>query len=464
MAASIPSVKEHLERARSGSIRLGEFVQETIEKSRVIQKRYTPFITINGKPEAPKAKGRLFGLAVSVKDNICTKNIQTTAGSKILEGYIPPFDATCIKKIKDEGAFLIGKTAQDEFGFGTFSVNTPYSIPKNPFDVKRTCGGSSGGAGCITAAADFPQIAISESTGGSITAPAAFTGTVGLTPTYGRVSRYGLIDYSNSMDKIGVIGKSVYDCALMLSIISGHDTLDSTSSSLPVEDFTKYLGGGVKGLRVGIPKEYFSEGVDARISKLVKDGITKLEGMGAECDEISLPSTAYSIPAYYLIAVSEASTNLAKYCGLRYGLQEEISGNFDEYFSKIRTEGFGEEAKRRVLLGTYARMAGFRDRYYLKALKVRADIIKEFKQAFKRFDVLITPSMPVLPPEFSKIKSLTPLQNYYMDILTTAPNMAGMPTISIPAGLIEGLPAGMQVIADQFKESNLMKVSGALGI
>ena len=408
---------------------------------------------------AQRRRGRLYGLAVSVKDNICTKGIQTTAGSKILEGYIPPFDATCIERIKNEGATVIGKTAQDEFGFGTFSVNTSYSIPKNPFDIERTCGGSSGGAGCITAAADFPHVAIAESTGGSITAPAAFTGTVGLTPTYGRVSRYGLVDYSNSMDKIGVIGKRVYDCALMLSVISGHDPLDSTSSKLPTEDFTKILNADLKGAKIGLPKEYFSEGVDKRISKIVRDKAAMLEAMGAKCEETSLPSTAYAIPSYYLIAVSEASTNLAKYCGLRYGLQEDIAGNFDEYFTKVRTKGFGEEAKRRIILGTFARMAGFRDRYYFKALKIRATIIKEFKQAFKKYDALITPSMPVIPPKFSDIKNLTPLQNYYMDILTTAPNMAGMPTISMPAGRIDGLPVGMQIIADQFNEGSLIKIA-----
>jgi aspartyl-tRNA(Asn)/glutamyl-tRNA(Gln) amidotransferase subunit A len=456
------SVQEYLSGTRGGSVSVEDSVNEAIEKSKRIQKRYTPFITINEQAEAPKARGRLFGLAVSVKDNICTKGLQTTAGSKILGGYIPPFDATCIEMIKREGAFVVGKTAQDEFGFGTFSVNTVYSIPKNPFDTGRSCGGSSGGAGCLTAAADFPHVAIAESTGGSITAPAAFTGTVGLTPTYGRVSRYGLVDYSNSMDKIGVIGRSVYDCALMLSVISGYDPLDSTSSKTPQEDFTRLLNANPKGLKVGMPKEYFSEGVDRRISKAVRDKASKLEGLGVECREISLPSTAYAIPSYYLIAASEASTNLAKYCGLRYGLQEEISGNFDEYFTNVRTNGFGDEAKRRILLGTYARMAGFRDRYYFKALKVRAAIIREFRQAFKGLDALITPSMPVIPPKFSEIKNLTPLQNYYMDILTTAPNMAGMPTISMPAGLIEGLPVGMQIIADQFKEGNLMKVAGIL--
>ena len=459
MAAKRLSVEEYLSGAKEGSISAADSIKEAVAKSKEIQKKYSPFITINEKAEVSKTKGRLYGLAVSVKDNICTKGIQTTAGSKILEGYIPPFDATCIEKIKNEGATIIGKTAQDEFGFGTFSVNTRLSIPKNPSDVERTCGGSSGGAGCITAAADFPHVAIAESTGGSITAPAAFTGTIGLTPTYGRVSRYGLVDYSNSMDKIGVLGNRVYDCALMLSIISGHDPLDSTSSELPTEDFTKYLNADLKGVKIGLPMEYFSEGVDKRISKNVRDKAALLESLGAKCEETSLPSTPYAIPSYYLIAVSEASTNLAKYCGLRYGFQKDITGNFDEYFTKVRTEGFGEDAKRRIILGTFARMAGFRDKYYFKALRIRATIIKEFKQAFKKYDALITPSMPVVPPKFSDIKNLTPLQNYYMDILTTAPNMAGMPTISMPVEKVDGLPVGMQIIADQFKEGNLIKIA-----
>ena len=462
MVALIPSIKEHLRLVAEGSASVEDLVKESIEKSLLIQKKYTPFITINEKAVAPTARGRLYGLAVSIKDNICTKDIQTTAGSKVLEGYIPPFDATCVERIKEQGAFIIGKTAQDEFGFGTFSINTPYQVPRNPLDTERTCGGSSGGAGCITAASNFPHVAIAESTGGSITAPAAFTGTVGLTPTYGRVSRYGLIDFSNSMDKIGVIGKCVYDCALMLSVIAGHDELDSTCSREPAEDFTASIGKDIKGLRIGLPKEYFSEGVDKRISKLVMSKAAELESQGAEVEELSLPFTKYSIPAYYLIAVSESSTNLAKYCGLRYGLQEELSGNFDQYFSKVRADGFGEEAKRRIILGTYARMAGYRDKYYLKALRVRTEIIREFKLAFKKYDVLITPSMPVLPPKFSEIKSLTPLQVYNFDILTTAPNMAGMPHISVPAGLIDGLPAGMQIIANHFKEGVAIKVASAL--
>ncbi len=251
MPGKILSVKDHIQAAKAGNIALATFIKDVLERSEEIQKNYGPFVTINKSAKASTKKGALFGLPISVKDCVCTKGIQTTAGSKILEGYMPPFNATCIEKVEAAGGIIIGKTTQDEFGFGTFNVNTKYSIPKNPFDTERSCGGSSGGAGCLTAAADFPHAAIAESTGGSITAPAAFTGTVGLTPTYGRVSRYGLIDYSNSMDKIGVIGKCVYDTALLLSVIAGHDALDSTSSTQPVPDFTGFVGKDVSKLRIG---------------------------------------------------------------------------------------------------------------------------------------------------------------------------------------------------------------------
>lgn len=458
----IESVRDYLEAVKSGEIKVEDFLSEVIEKSEKIQKAYSPFITIDKKAKPSATKGMLYGLPVSVKDSICTNGMQTTAGSKILEGYMPPFDATCVANIRDGGAAIIGKTAMDEFGFGTFSTNCAYGVPKNPLDAERSCGGSSGGAGCITAAADFPHIAIAQSTGGSITAPAAFTGTVGLTPTYGRVSRYGLIDYANSMDKIGVISKCVYDSALMLSVISGHDPLDSTSSERKKEDFTRSVGSDVKGMKIGMPKEYFSSGVDAKIAKLVRDQADKLQKSGAKIEETSLPLTKYAMPSYYMIALSEASTNLAKFCGLRYGLQKEIRGNFDEYFSKIRTEGFGEEAKRRIILGTYARMAGYRDAYYLKAFKVRAKIIDEFKRAFSKYDALITPSMPVLPPKFSEISKLSPIQVYNMDVMTTAPNMAGMPTLSVPVGRVSGLPVGMQIISDHFMEGKALAVGAKI--
>jgi len=428
-----------------------------LDKAKEIQKKYSPFITIADKET--KGKGRLAGIAISVKDNICTAGMQTTAGSKILEGYIPPFNASCVEKVLKEGAFIIGKTAQDEFGFGTFSVNCAYGIPKNPLDTSRSCGGSSGGASCITAAADFPHIAIAESTGGSISCPAAFTGTVGLTPTYGRVSRWGLVDYANSLDKIGCIGKTVKDVALLLSIISGKDEYDSTVLDAQ-EDFMKYLKPSVKGMKIGVPKEYF-ENVDQKISKIIWDAIKKLEYLGASYKEVSLPNTKYSLASYYIIAMAESSTNLAKYCGMRYGMHQTLQGNFDEYFSAVREKGFGEEAKRRIILGTFARMAGWRDAYYLKALKVRTKVIEDFKQAFKKFDVLAAPTMPVIAPKFSEIEKLEPIEVYMMDILTVAPNLAGIPMISVPCGLVDKMPVGLHLMGDHLQEGKIIQAAHA---
>ncbi len=460
MVSLITSVKEHVKASTGGSIDLNEFFHKIIGECREIQEKYSPFITMKENISASHGNGILFGVPISAKDCICTADMRTTAGSKVLENYMPPYDATCITKAKAAGASLIGKTAQDEFGFGTFTANCAYSVPKNPYDAKRSCGGSSGGAACLTAAARFPHIAIAESTGGSITAPAAFTGTVGITPTYGRVSRYGLIDYSNSMDKIGVIAKSVDDAALGLSAIAGHDPKDSTSSPRPYDDIIDGLS--VKGMKVGIPMEYFSDKIDGRISKLVLDRIKSLESHGIECEEMSLPLTLYAVPAYYLIAVSEASTNLAKYCGLRYGTQGDMDGNFDSYFTKIRSGSFGEEAKRRIILGTFARMAGFRNAYYIKALKVRSLIIKEFKKAFGKYDALMAPSMPMLAPTFKEIGELSPAQVYSMDMLTAPSNLACMPTISLNAGMISNLPAGIQIIGDHFEERKIIALGRAL--
>jgi aspartyl-tRNA(Asn)/glutamyl-tRNA(Gln) amidotransferase subunit A len=436
-------------------------MKDILEKSREIQKKYSPFITIADKIAdkiETKSKGRLSGIAISVKDNICTAGMQTTAGSKILAGYLPPFNATCVEKILKEGGFVLGKTALDEFGFGTFSVNCAYGIPKNPLDTSRSCGGSSGGASCLTAAADFQHIAIAESTGGSISCPAAFTGTVGLTPTYGRVSRWGLIDYANSLDKIGCIGKTVKDVALLLSIISGSDEYDSTVLDLPAEDFTKCLKNDVKGMKIAVPKEYF-ENVDEKITKVVWSAIKKLEDAGASYKEISLPHTNYSLPAYYIIAMAESSTNLAKFCGMRYGLHLPLQGNFDEYFSTVRAGGFGEEAKRRIILGTFARMAGWRDAYYLKALKVRTKVIEDFKKVFGNFDVLAAPTMPVVAPRFSDIEKLEPIQVYMMDILTVAPNLAGIPMISVPCGSVQGLPVGLHLMGDHLQEKKILQAA-----
>ena len=433
---------------------------DILTRAREIDERYHTFITIADSLET-EGEGRLAGYAVSVKDNVCTEGMQTTAGSKILEGYVPPFDATVVAKCKAEGASIIGKTTQDEFGFGTFNVNTPYSVPLNPHDPERSCGGSSGGAACLTAVADFPHLAISESTGGSISCPASFCGVVGITPTYGRTSRWGLVDYANSLDKIGVMGKTVEEAALLLSVISGPDDYDSTVAQVPQEDFTGNLVDSVEGIKVGVPDEYFGEGIDDGVSDQVWRAIKRFEEMGAQVTKVSLPHTGVSLASYYIIAMAEASTNLAKFCGLRYGLHLPLEGNFDEYFSKVRAEGFSDEVKRRVILGTFTRMAGYRDAYYLKALKVRTRVIEDFKEAFSDVDILAAPTMPVVAPRFDEIAKLEPIQHYMMDVLTVAPNLAGIPMISVPCGDVGGLPVGLHLMADHLQEGALIQAAHA---
>lgn len=408
-----------------------------IQEAKELNKKYSFFVSIN-----EDAKG----VPIAVKDNICTKGILTTAGSKILHNYYPVFDATVIEKLKKKGFSVMGKTTMDEFGFGTFSTNSAYGIPKNPHDPKRSCGGSSGGSAGYVATSKYAKFAIGQSTGGSITCPAAFCGVVGLTPTYGLVSRYGLIDFANSLDKIGVLSKTVYDASACLNIIAGYDSRDSTSVNVKLK---KSPGK----LKIGIPKEYF-EHTDKRIvDKIIK----LLDSFDIKYKEISLPHTKYAISSYYIISLAEASTNLAKFCGLRYGLSsnpEEMG--FNDYFTEIRNKGFGEEAKRRILLGTYTRMAGYRDQYYLKAMKVRTLIIQDFKKAFKQVDVLAAPSMPMIAPTFAEIKKLTPLQHYSSDILTVAPNLSGIPQLSVPVGTLDKMPIGIQLLSDHFNENQII--------
>jgi len=432
-----------------------------LEQAHSINRRYRAFNHVAEALEA-EGRGRLTGFHVSVKDNVCVKGMPSTAGSKVLGGYMPPFDATVVAKCRLEGAAILGKTAQDEFGGGTFNVNTPYSVPLNPHDSERSPGGSSGGAAVVTAAADFPHLAIAESTGGSISCPASFCGVVGITPTYGRTSRWGLIDYANSLDKIGCMGKTVRDAALLLSVISGPDRYDSTVLHAQVEDYVAYAGKPVKGLRVGVPREYFGEGVDQGVSDVVWGGVKRLEDQGADVREVSLPFTRYSLSSYYIIAMAEASTNLAKYCGLRYGLHLPLEGSFDEYFSAVRSAGFGDEAKRRIILGTYARMAGYRDAYYLKALKVRTLVIEDFRRVYRDVDVLAAPSMPVVAPRFDEIAELEPIQHYMMDILTLAPNLDVVPMVSVPCGESHGMPVGLHVMADYMGEGDMIRAAAAV--
>lgn len=405
-------------------------------------------------------KGKLLGVPISVKDCICVKGVESRAGSKILQGYKPLFNATVIENAKREGAIVIGKTAQDEFGFGTFSNNVgiDFTPPKNPWDRKRSCGGSSGGSAGFTALTKLSHASIGQSTGGSIACPASFCGVVGLTPTYGLVSRYGLIDYANSLDKIGSLGKTVEDAALLLEAIAGYDVNDSTSLRKEKEEYSKEQPG--KNLKVGIVKEFFS-GCEEAVQKECNKAVDKLQG--ASVEEVSLPLNAkYGIPAYYLVSTAEASTNLARYCGMRYGLHERLEGNFNDYFSRVRSKGFGEEAKRRILLGTFARMAGFRDAYYLKAMRVRTRLIKEFKQAFAKFDVLVNPTMPIAAPTFDEIEKLSPMQNYAMDLCTVPANLAGMPHASVPAGKVDKMPVGLMITADHLQEKKMVQAALAV--
>lgn len=404
--------------------------------------------------------GKLAGLFITIKDCIVVKDVESRAGSAILNGYVPLFDATVVSRLKKHGAIILGKTAQDAFGFGSFSVNVGkgFKIPKNPFDRDRTTGGSSGGAAGITKKADFPHVAIAESTGGSIVCPASFCGVFGLCPTYGRVSRYGLMDYANSLDKIGPIAKNIYDIALVMEIISGHDPNESTTLKAQVPKYTDSVNKSVNGMKVAIIRDLLDK-ADPEVKQKTEEAIKKLERAGVSTEEANLPLTKdYAIATYYLISTAEASTNLAKYCGMRYGAHEKLEGNFNEYFTKVRSLYFNNEAKRRIILGTFARMAGYRDAYYLKALKVRTKIIEEYKNVFKKYDAILTPTMPMLPPKFDDIKKLTPLQNYLADVLTVGPNLAGMPHLNIPVGEHEGLPIGVLLTADHLQEEKLIQL------
>jgi aspartyl-tRNA(Asn)/glutamyl-tRNA(Gln) amidotransferase subunit A len=408
--------------------------------------------------------GPMAGLPVSVKDNICTDGIPTECCSKILQGFKPPYDATVIRKLRAAGATIVEtKLNMDEFAFGSSTENSFFGPTHNPWDLSRVPGGSSGGSAAAVAA-DEAVMALGSDTGGSIRQPAAFCGVVGLKPTYGRVSRYGLIAFASSLDQIGPLTKDVRDCCLMMNAIAGHDPMDSTSSDAPVPDYTKSLVQDVKGLKIGIPKEYFVEGMDPEVRDIVKEAVKKLESLGASVKEVSLPHTDYAVPVYYIVATAEASSNLARFDGVQYGLRsankQSLSGNkLIDMYKHTRGEGFGAEAKRRILLGTFALSHGYYDAYYLRALKVRTLIKQDFDRAFKDCDCIITPTTPT--PAF-KIgeKAQNPLEMYLSDILTISANLAGIPAISIPCGFTRsGLPVGLQILAKAFAEETLFRAA-----
>jgi len=408
-----------------------------------------------------KRVGRLAGVAVAVKDVICTRGVRTTCSSRMLENFVPPYDATVIERMKREDAIIIGKTNMDAFAMGTTTENSDFGPTHNPWNLEYVPGGSSGGSAAAVAAGEAVA-ALGSDTGGSIRCPASFCSVVGLKPTYGLVSRYGLIAYANSLEQIGPITRDVYDCALLLEVIAGHDPRDSTSVNLPKRDYTRTLGTDISGIRVGVPKEFFGEGVEERVVHVVWRAIRELEGLGVAWEETSIPSLEYALPAYYLIAMSEASSNLARYDGIRYGFRIQDDGGlgWSEVFSKNRRYGFGPEVKRRIILGTFALSAGYYNRYYLKALKVRTIIKREFEDALKRYDILVGPTMPVPPFRIGE-KIQDPLALYTCDILTVPVNLAGLPAISVPCGFIHGLPVGLQIIGRHFDEETILRVAYA---
>jgi len=391
----------------------------------------------------------LAGIPMAVKDNILVKGVKTTCASKILEKYVAPYDATCIKRLKELGAVILGKTNLDEFAMGASTENSAFFPTKNPYDLKRVPGGSSGGSAAAVAN-DLCCYALGSDTGGSIRQPASFCGVVGLKPTYGAVSRYGLVAFASSLDQIGPITKTVEDAKIVYEAISGKDPLDSTSLEFKKSSETK-------NLKIGVPKEYFIKGIDSRVEKIIKQAIKKLEDIGAKIEEISLPHSKYIIPVYYLVNTSEASANLARYDGIRYGLSEKSKDLLGVYL-KTRGQGFGDEVKRRIMIGTYALSSGYYDAYYLKAQKVRALIKNDFEKAFKKVDVVLTPTAPT--PAFKLGEKVSdPLAMYLEDIFTASVNLAGLPAISVPAGFADNLPVGLQIIGRMFEENNILGIS-----
>ena len=400
----------------------------------------------------------LAGVPVAIKDVLVTKGVRTTAGSKILDNFIAPYDATAVERLEAAGAIVLGKTNCDEFAMGSSNENSGFHPVKNPRDHSRVPGGSSGGSAAVIAAGTAVA-SLGSDTGGSIRQPAAFCGVVGLKPTYGRVSRYGLIAFASSLDHVGPFGKTVTDVALILQSMAGRDPMDSTSADLPVPDYLSAVGQPVTGLKVGIPKEYFGEGLDPEVRAAVEHGIQELAKAGCEIVNLSLPHTEYAIPTYYLIATAEASSNLARFDGVRYGMRSREAKTLSEMYRKTRDAGFGAEVKRRIMLGTYALSAGYYDAYYLKAQKVRSLLARDFDDAFAKVDVIVTPTTPTPAFKLGE-KADDPLAMYLADIFTVTANLVGVPGITVPCGKSkEGLPIGLQVFGKHFDESTVLKTA-----
>jgi aspartyl-tRNA(Asn)/glutamyl-tRNA(Gln) amidotransferase subunit A len=402
----------------------------------------------------------LTGIPALIKDNMCTRGVKTTCSSKMLQNFVPPYDAAVVERLKAAGMVMLGKGNMDEFAMGSSTENSAFFATHNPWDLKRVPGGSSGGSAASVAAGEAVY-SLGSDTGGSIRQPAGFCSVVGLKPTYGLVSRYGLVAFASSLDQIGPLTKDVTDCALVMNVIAGHDPRDSTSVDQPVPDYTKSLVLGLKGLRIGVPKEYFVKGIESGVEQVMRQAIAKLEELGAKVEwEVSLPHTSFALACYYIIAPSEAMANLARYDGVKYGFSAREAENMWDAMEKTRQYGFGPEVKRRIMLGTYALSAGYYEAYYLKAQKVRTLISREFAQAFTKYDALITPTSPTVPFRIGE-KTDDPLQMYLSDVCTLPINIAGIPGMSVPAGFVDGLPVGMQILGKPFSEETLFRVAYA---
>jgi len=403
----------------------------------------------------------LAGVPVAIKDVMVTKGLRSTAGSKILENFVPPYDCTAVGRLETAGAIVLGKTNCDEFAMGSSNENSAYGAVRNPRDHSRVPGGSSGGSAAAVAAGTAIA-ALGSDTGGSIRQPAAFCGVVGLMPTYGRVSRYGLIAFASSLDHIGPLTKTVKDAAIVLRYIAGRDPRDSTSADVPVPDYEQEIEKPVKGLRLGVPKEYFGEGLDAEVRAAVETAIHQLAEDGCEIVPVSLPHTPYAIPTYYVIATAEASSNLARYDGVRYGYRSPRAKTLSEMYRKSRDEGFGAEVKRRIMLGTYALSSGYYDAYYLKAQKVRTLLARDFEQAFSQVDAIVTPTTPTAAFKLGE-KADDPLAMYLADIYTVVADLVGIPGISVPCGQTKpGLPIGLQILGKHFDEGTILRLGHAV--
>lgn len=462
------TIHEAVSLISQGQVSVVELVKSFIERIEGLNSAINAYITVIKENSLKKAeemqsmiqkgqKQAISGVPLAIKDNICTLGVKTTCSSKILANFVPPYESTVTQKLLDSGCIVIGKTNLDEFAMGSSTENSAFGITKNPWDITTIPGGSSGGSAAAVAAGMCPG-ALGSDTGGSIRQPASLCGVVGLKPTYGRVSRFGLVAFASSLDQIGPLTKDVHDSALLLNLIAGYDPKDSTSAPVDVPDFTKVLGLDIKGMKIGIPKEYFAQGIDEEVEKSVKEAVKVLEAQGAIAVEISLPHTEYGIATYYILANSEASSNLARYDGVKYGVRVDEKNLSDMYFN-TRGSGFGQEVKRRIMLGTYSLSSGYYDAYYRKAQQVRTLFMQDFEKAFSDVDIVVTPTSPTAAFKIGE-KVQDPLTMYMSDVYTLSGNLTGLPAISIPCGFTKSnLPIGLQFIGRHFDEETIFKIA-----